>query len=249
MGRKSQRESAKKTGARHGEAGRKTSADRQSRDETAPTTEPSALESDATPASQANQANPATPTKTSKKRRRTFLKRIISARRIGQVAFGATVYLDLANGWVSLGILILAGGLLGVILGKFFCRWMCPIGLMMDLIMGAGPQAQSNLYMYYKLGCPIAWISGFLNRFSLFKVRRKQDACVNCGLCDKACYITKFNPETSLYKKDGINPSSYYTCSRCLECIQVCPTNALTLAIKAPSPASSHPNESAQNAE
>ena len=38
------------------------------------------------------------------------------------------------------------------------------MGYIMELMMGAGGEqnAQSNMYMYFKVGCPIAWIGGLL---------------------------------------------------------------------------------------
>ena len=165
-----------------------------------------------------------------RKRRWVQILNLVSKRRrIVQIGFAALVWLALSSGWITLGWLILAGGLLGVVLGKFFCRWMCPIGLMMDLMMEAGPDSQRNLYMYYKLGCPIAWISGFLNRFSLLRIRRRPESCVDCGLCDKACYVAAMDGEASLFKPGRRNASTFYACSRCLACVEACPTHALDL--------------------
>ncbi len=170
--------------------------------------------------------------KTSRRsRKNTPLKRFIRSRRPLQIAFALGIWVALAQGWTTLGMVVIVGSAMGIILGKIFCRWMCPIGLVMDLMMGAGPSSQSNLYMYYKLGCPIAWISGLLNRLSLLRVRRKKDACVDCGLCDKACYVAQFDGEASLFKPGRRNASTFYSCSRCFECVTACPTNALTIGL------------------
>ncbi len=109
----------------------------------------------------------------------------------------------------------------------------------MDLMVGADDSddtsgdSAASLYMYYKLGCPIAWISGLLNKFSVFRIRKKAEACVDCGKCDKACYVTVQNDATSLFKQGKSNPADTYTCSRCLACIKACPTGALSFGILA----------------
>ena len=80
--------------------------------------------------------------------------------------------------------------------------------------------------------CPIAWVSGWLNRFSLFKIKFNVDTCKNCGVCDKKCYIVAMEPtKYSLYKTDMEKPGISYTCSKCLECVAVCPNNSLKYKI------------------
>ncbi len=157
-----------------------------------------------------------------------MLKKVVSVRRIIQAVLAVLLYLAVAYLNINLLYVILFGSALGIVLGKVFCRWMCPIGLVMEVLMGLNQESrQRQLYSYYKLGCPIAWISGFLNRFSLFKVKRKASLCVNCGVCDKTCYIAALNPDYSLYKKNKANPSVHYSCSKCLECVKNCPTGSL----------------------
>jgi len=110
-------------------------------------------------------------------------------------------------------------GASGVIFGKAFFRWVCPIGFIMEIVTGlGGPDSTfQGMYQYHKLGCPIAWISGVLNKFSLFKVRMDASACSKCGLCDKSCYLATLEPTTySLFKKDKERPGDVYACSRCL---------------------------------
>ncbi len=133
---------------------------------------------------------------------------------------------------ISLPIIMIAGLIAGLFGGKLFCRWFCPIGLMMEKMMPSNPDEKSiHLYQYYKLGCPIAWGSGLANRFSIFRIGRKRPACTDCGACDRACYIVKVNPITSLYKKGFKDAAQQYSCSRCLACVSACPTGALSVAV------------------
>lgn len=151
-------------------------------------------------------------------------KRIFILALLGGLTYIASSYLG-----ISLLYIILFGIFTGVIFGKVFCRWMCPIGFFMEMIMGGGAKSQfSNMYQYHKLGCPIAWASGFLNKWSVFKIKINTDTCKNCGICDKECYISTLEPaKYSLYKKGKINPGASYSCSKCLKCVAACPNGSL----------------------
>jgi len=156
-----------------------------------------------------------------------MLNFLVAKRRVVHgVLAGATIaaiiFFKLPLLWV-----MIFGSVLGIVLGKTFCRWMCPMGFVMCGFM-AGDDGAAKKYQYYKIGCPVSWISGFLNRFSLFQVRRKEDACISCGKCDKACYIATFEDQCSLYKEHSADPSMSQACSRCLECVRACPTGSLT---------------------
>ena len=86
-----------------------------------------------------------------------------------------------------------------------------------------------GMYQYHKLGCPIAWVSGALNRISLFKISLNKDTCKNCGLCDKACYMPSIDKQKfSLYKPEKNNPAEAYSCSKCLKCVEQCPNGSLS---------------------
>ncbi|MDD4970288.1 MAG: hypothetical protein PHT07_12760 [Paludibacter sp.] len=65
----------------------------------------------------------------------------------------------------------------------------------MEMLMGGGGKNQfSSMYQYHKMGCPIAWVSGLLNKWSLFRIKLNTDTCKNCGVCDKECYISTLEP-------------------------------------------------------
>lgn len=158
-----------------------------------------------------------------------MLKKIISMRKTIQIILSLAIYLLVAYFNVSLLYIIVFGSMIGVITGKIFCRWMCPIGLLMEFMTSFNSHGRhSQLYSYYKLGCPIAWVSGFFNRFSLFKVKRAVSLCTSCGKCDKVCYIASLNEGYSLFKQHKANPSEHYSCSKCLECVKECPVSSLS---------------------
>ena len=166
-------------------------------------------------------------------RKRPLLKGLISKRRFLQAAIGIVLYLAVTSWGLSLWWVLAAGAVTAVFFGKFFCRWMCPLGVMMELMVGAGDEdgKRRALYNYFKVGCPIAWIGGFFNRFSLFRVKIDRSLCRDCTVCDQNCYVAEMAPGHSLYLKDQVNPSTHFSCSRCLACVKSCPTGALTLGL------------------
>ncbi len=159
-----------------------------------------------------------------------FFKFIINKRFILLSVFGTTLYLSMSYFHISLWYILGAGIVTGLIFGKVFCRWICPVGLVMEILMSLNPNGKvKQMYQYHKLGCPIAWVSGLLNRYSLFRIKIDTASCLNCGLCDKQCYISTLEPaKFSLYKNDLSNPGDSYTCSKCLKCVEVCPNGSLT---------------------
>jgi polyferredoxin len=107
-----------------------------------------------------------------------FLKILVSNRFIILSVLGVTLYLVVSSLHISLWYVLIAGVILGVVFGKVFCRWVCPLGLIMELIMSISSDGKfRQMYQYHKLGCPIAWVSGWLNRYSLFTIEHKADSC------------------------------------------------------------------------
>lgn len=151
-----------------------------------------------------------------------------------QILSTVMILFSLQAGLITISMLIIAGSAAGLIFGKVFCRWVCPMGLLMEAMMGMGPdQKTKSLYQYHKLGCPIAWVSGLLNRISILTIRKKKNTeCKECGLCDKACYIATLDTKYSLFKKDQKNPADSYTCSRCLACVDSCPTRHIGYSLR-----------------
>ena len=158
-----------------------------------------------------------------------MFKFFVSKRVLILSVIGVFVYVLVSLFHISLWYILLFGIITGVIFGKVFCRWGCPMGLIMELIMSLNKDGKlKSMYMYHKMGCPIAWISGWLNRYSFFKIKLNADSCKNCGMCDKECYIVAMEPvKYSLYKTKMSNPGDSYTCSKCLKCVISCPNGSL----------------------
>ncbi len=151
-------------------------------------------------------------------------------RRWVQGLVGAGIYAAVSVLGISLWWVLAAGAAVGLVFGKVFCRWACPLGFFMELLTGIGGKDSKfqQMYQYHKLGCPIAWASGALNRFSLFRIRLDEKSCAECGACDKACYLSSIEPaKYSLYKKDAERPGEAFACSKCLACVSSCPSGSL----------------------
>ena len=165
-----------------------------------------------------------------------ILTEIVNKRRVIQIVLGVAIYYAIHKWHISLWWVVGFGSAIGIIWGKVFCRWMCPLGIMMEFMMKLTPNdALKGMYQYHKIGCPIAWISGMLNKVSFYKIKLNADTCKDCGLCDNACYMpTLDNDKFSLYKPNMVDPASNYSCSKCLECVSVCPNGSLTFKVVSP---------------
>jgi polyferredoxin len=164
---------------------------------------------------------------------RKVLNFLVNKRVIILAVLGIALYLAVSKYHISLWYVLIAGVITGVIFGKVFCRWACPMGLIMELLMSMSPDGKiKGMYQYHKIGCPIAWISGWLNKISLFRIKLNTDTCKNCGICDKQCYIVSMEPtKFSLYKPALEKPGNSYTCSKCLKCVASCPNGSLQYKI------------------
>lgn len=165
---------------------------------------------------------------------RKVLKFLVNKRIYILSIIGVSTYLGITQFNISLWWVLWMGVVSGVIFGKVFCRWVCPMGLIMEIFMSLSPDGKiRQMYQYHKLGCPIAWISGWLNKFSFFRIKVNSETCKNCGVCDKECYIVAMEPQKfSLYKPTLQKPGDSYTCSKCLQCVAACPNGSLTYKVK-----------------
>lgn len=159
--------------------------------------------------------------------------KIISNRKVVQSFFAALIFLIISYVNNGLAYVFLGSIVLGAIFGKTFCTWMCPIGLLKSFMMKnmSEDQAKMHMFNYYKVGCPISWVQGILNKYSLFKIR-KDETCVACGKCDTVCYIPSFDDKRSVYKDKKAPAQEAFNCSKCLKCVDVCPKNSLKYSFK-----------------
>ncbi len=136
-------------------------------------------------------------------------------------------YFLVVFGWyyVIAAILILTL-LSSLFVGRAFCSWICPFGTIYEF---------SRLGFNYKrlrplcrFGCPYAFSMGIMNCFSVFKIKRDDAKCTQCGICDDLCPVGLADLGSS-YQKISINPSRRYACIRCLTCVASCPQDALSL--------------------
>lgn len=95
---------------------------------------------------------------------------------------------------LGIGFVVLVISLVGSLLyDRFFCKYACPMGAFLATI----------------------------SRFSIFKVRRIADTCIDCKACDRACPMNVAVSETTTVA----DPE----CIDCGECVAACPV-ADTLA-------------------
>lgn len=97
--------------------------------------------------------------------------------------------------WV-VGLLLVFFVGMNLVIPRFFCRVVCPLGATL----------------------------GILSRFSLFRIERDTNACVDCDLCLQRCEGAS-DPHTNLRKSE---------CFVCFNCIDDCPHDALSFEFVPP---------------
>jgi len=158
------------------------------------------------------------------------MKVLINNRPYIQIFFGILLYITVAYFHISLWIVLIVASAFGIIFGKFFCKWMCPMGFIMERMTKnmSTEQKNNHMYNYYKIGCPISWVQGLLNKISLFRIMNDKATCLSCGKCDAVCYIANLNLSSSLYKDDTTDAATAFNCSKCMACVGSCPTGSLS---------------------
>lgn len=83
------------------------------------------------------------------------------------------------------------------------------------VIIGGGLLLTTAIFIkrpFCRILCPLGFIYGKLNKFSLVKVALDKNKCLACGKCDKSC-ITDLKPIK------GVNGE---LCVKCFNCLTVC---------------------------
>ncbi|MGA2850890.1 MAG: 4Fe-4S binding protein [Terracidiphilus sp.] len=98
-------------------------------------------------------------------------------------------------GGVGLAVVAVLMGL-SFFIQNFWCRYLCPYGALMGVVSTLSP----------------------------VKIRRDEQACIDCGKCDKACPSSL--PVARLVQVRSVE------CTGCMECVAVCPADhALQMAL------------------
>ena len=86
------------------------------------------------------------------KKRKSFPAYLSKYRLPIQIAMGMATYSVVSFLNISLWWVVAFGSFTGVIWGKVFCRWMCPMGIMMEMMMKLSPDDSfKNMYQYHQI--------------------------------------------------------------------------------------------------
>lgn len=133
--------------------------------------------------------------------------------------------------------------LLGVLLGRFVCGFLCPFGWLQELLHKIPGKKFSTkklkplTYIKYvvllfavvllsvlfyrpfcKWICPLGAFYALMNKVSLLGIRVDACKCVSCGKCSKVCQMDV----------DVVRAPNHAECIRCGKCIGACPVDAIS---------------------
>lgn len=101
---------------------------------------------------------------------------------------------------------------------------MAVIGIVIAALVLVGSTVVNRLWCRYL--CPLGGVLSVLSRFSFLRIRRNQDACTDCTLCDRPCPVG--------LQVSTASPAVSADCIGCLDCVATCPVKgALSLSTPA----------------
>lgn len=127
----------------------------------------------------------------------------------------------------------------------FFCKWLCPAGILEGAIplamVDGGIRAALGALFTWKacllLGtvtlsvffyrpfckwlCPLGAFYALFNKLSFYKFSINQDKCTSCGACSKVCKM-----DVEVHKTPN-----HTECIRCGDCVRTCPLGAIYKSI------------------
>ena len=92
------------------------------------------------------------------------------------------------------GILLLLIIIGSVFIERMFCRYLCPMGAVFSII----------------------------SKIRLYKIKRKENSCAGCGVCERKCPM---GVELSKISNSAISSGE---CIDCMRCLKTCPSKALS---------------------
>ncbi len=123
----------------------------------------------------------------------------------------------------------------------WFCAYVCPSGTFLGgvplVAANEGLRAVLGWLWNWKLGlliailvlsvffsrpfcrylCPLGAIYGCFNPIAFLRYQKKEEACINCGKCQRVCP----------FDLDPSKTPNHAECIRCGRCLDACPTDAL----------------------
>ncbi len=150
--------------------------------------------------------------------------------------FGSFILIDLLEPYSFFGRIIhdigrplTALGSLGInrILRKFeifTSPWIHPLNvpllfLTAGMLTAVGIASVKRGRWFCNTLCPTGTVLSIPSRFSHFRIRLKEDSCIQCGKCEGVCRAGCIDSETK--RVDNGN------CVACFDCLGICPTGAL----------------------
>ena len=96
------------------------------------------------------------------------------------------------------------------------------LGIALFTFVFIGVLAWTRGRLYCNTVCPVGTVLGFMNKFSLFKIRIDGDKCVSCGICASKCKASCIDARTKTV--------DYSRCVNCFNCINNCSKNRIFYA-------------------